>query len=88
MGHFNIKIFLFGICLSTFIVFGLLRNQSFVNEQNWLLRMIPHHSTALTTTNKLINNDKIRNNKKLYRLAKDIIYNQEREIVLMKLMLR
>lgn len=88
MGHFNIKIFLFGICLSTFIVFGLLRNQLFVNEQNWLLRMIPHHSTALTTTNKLINNDKIRNNKNLYRLAKDIIYNQEREIVLMKLMLR
>ena len=51
--------------------------------------MIPHHSTALTTTNKLLKNRELdmKSNPQLFRLAKDIIYNQEREIVQMKLML-
>ena len=50
--------------------------------------MIPHHSTALTTTNKLIENEEVKKDSKLYRLAKDIIYNQEREILLMKTYLK
>lgn len=87
MGHFNRNTFLFGILLSISIVFILLRQQLFVDEKNWLKRMIPHHSTALTTTTKLIEKEKFKSNSKLYRLAKDIIYNQKREIAFMKLML-
>ena len=87
MGHFNRNTFLFGILLSIFIVFILLRQQLFVDEKNWLKRMIPHHSTALTTTTKLIEKEKFKSNSKLYRLAKDIIYNQKREIAFMKSML-
>ena len=89
MGHFNVKTFLFGIVLSLGLVFLVLRQQLFVTEKQWLKRMIPHHSTALTTTNKLIKNRErdLKNNPQLYRLAKDIIVTQEREILLMKHML-
>ena len=59
-----------------------------MDEQNWLLRMIPHHSTALTTSNRLIEKEKFKKNSRIYRLAKDIIYNQEREILFMKSMLK
>ena len=87
MGHFSINMFLVGIGLSLFCVF-LLRNQIFVTDRQWLLRMIPHHSTALTTTTNLLKkNKKYRTNPNIYRLAKDIIYNQEREILYMKSML-
>jgi len=89
MGHFNSRLFLFGTLLSTIIVFFVLREQLFITEEDWLKRMIPHHSTALTTTNQLLKNREkdLKSNPQLFRLAKDIIYNQEREIVLMKLML-
>ncbi len=70
--------------MSLFVTFFLLRNQFIVNPDQWLRRMIPHHSTALTTTNKLINSGQIKKETQLYRLAKDIIFNQEREILLMK----
>ena len=84
MGHFNSKIFIIGILMSIFTTKFLLRGQLFVTTKQWLKRMIPHHSTALTTTNKLIENEAVKKDAKLYRLAKDIIYNQEREILLMK----
>lgn len=89
MGHFNSRLFLFGTLLSSTIVFFVLREQLFITEEDWLKRMIPHHSTALTTTNQLLKNREkdLKSNPQLFRLAKDIIYNQEREIVLMKLML-
>ena len=89
MGHFNRNLFLFGISLSTILVFFVLREQLFITEKDWLKRMIPHHSTALTTTNKLLKNRELdlKSNPQLFRLARDIIYNQEREIVQMKLML-
>ena len=83
MGHFNLTIFLCGICLSIFSVF-LLRGQLFVNSDNWLRRMIGHHSTALTTTYQLLNNKKYLENENIYRLAKDIIYTQKSEIETMK----
>ena len=81
---FDKKIFCVGILMSLFVTFFLLRNQFIVNPDQWLRRMIPHHSTALTTTNKLINSGQIKKETQLYRLAKDIIFNQEREILLMK----
>ena len=88
MGHFNMLVFSIGIILSISVSILLLRQQLFVDDKQWLKRMISHHSTALTTTTKLLeNNNNFENNPKLYRLAKDIIYNQKREIIIMKSML-
>ena len=56
----------------------------FVNDKQWLLRMISHHSTALTTSHNIYNKTK---NPKLKQLAKEIIGTQEKEITLMKSML-
>ncbi len=81
MGHFNSRIFTLGICLS-FLFVVLLRTQLFVNDENWLKRMITHHSTALTTTKQLLT--KRRYNDNIFRLAKDIITTQEMEILSMK----
>ena len=85
MGHFNILIFSIGIILSIGISILLLRQQLLVNDKEWLKRMIPHHSTALTTTHKIYNKT---NNSKIKKLAKEIIDTQEKEIQLMKSMLK
>jgi len=86
-GKFNVKTFLIGIVMLILITY-VLRKQLFIDDQQWLRRMISHHSTAITTSTKLLNNKKaMMNNPVLYRLAKDIIYNQEREIDQMKNML-
>jgi len=84
MGHFNIYVFSIGIILSIFVSILLLRSQLFINDKQWLRRMISHHSTALTTSQKIY---KKTNNPKLKKLAKEIIDTQEREIKLMKSML-
>ena len=84
MGHFNLAIFSVGIILSISVSILLLRQQSFVDDKQWLRRMIPHHSTALTTTHKIYDRT---NNPKIKKLAKDIIDTQEYEILLMKSML-
>ena len=84
MGHINLNIFLFGICLSLFIVIFLLRSQFLVNDKEWLKRMISHHSTALTTSNKIYFRTK---NKNITKLSSDIIDVQEKEIKIMKNML-
>lgn len=83
MGHFNIKIFTIGIILSGICVL-LLRNQFLVSDKEWLKRMISHHSTALTTSNKINKNTK---NEKIRKLSNDIIKVQEHEITLMKSLL-
>jgi len=88
MGHFNMLVFSVGIILSISVSILLLRQQLLVDDKQWLRRMIPHHSTALTTTTKLLeNNDNFKDNPNLYRLAKEIIDTQEKEIQLMKSML-
>ncbi len=84
MKKFNIKIFLIGILLSILISLYLLRKQLLVNDEQWLKRMISHHSTALTTSNKIVKKSK---NKNVIKLAKDIIKVQEDEISLMKKLL-
>jgi len=84
MGHFNFNIFIIGIILSVGATVLLLRNQFRVSDKEWLKRMISHHSTALTTTNIILKKTK---NKKLQKLAKEIIETQEKEINLMKSML-
>ena len=84
MGHFNMLVFSVGIILSIGVSILLLRQQLLVDDKQWLRRMIPHHSTALTTTHKIYNKT---NNPKIKELAKQIIDTQEREIQLMKSML-
>ena len=84
MGHLNILVFCIGIILSIFVSIFLLRQQLFVDDKQWLLRMISHHSTALTTSHNIYNKTK---NPKLKLLAKEIIDTQEKEITLMKSML-
>ena len=84
MGHFNTNIFSIGIILSISISILLLRKQLFVDDKQWLKRMIPHHSTALTTSHKIYNKT---NNPKIKKLAKEIIDTQEKEIRLMKSMI-
>lgn len=88
MGHFDIKIFTIGILLSIISIF-LLRNQLFVSSNQWLKRMIGHHSTAITTTKQLLaNNNNFTNNSYLFTLAKNLEYEQDREILFMKNMLQ
>ena len=84
MNHFNIYIFCIGIMLSIFVSVYLLRTQLYVNDSQWLRRMISHHSTALTTSHIIYNKT---NNLKLKKLASEIIDTQEKEIKLMKSML-
>ena len=84
MGHFDVYTFMIGILISFYIVKFLLRKQLMVNDDQWLRRMISHHSTALTTSN--IIREKTQN-PKLKKLATEIIDTQEREITLMKSML-
>jgi len=84
MGHFNMLVFFVGIILSISVSILLLRQQLFVDDKQWLKRMISHHSTALTTSHKIYNKT---SNLKLKKLAKEIIDTQEKEIQLMKSML-
>ena len=84
MGHFNMLVFSVGVILSILISLYLLRYQFMVNDEEWLKRMISHHSTAITTSEKIYNRT---NNKTIKKLAKDIIDTQEREITLMKSLL-
>jgi hypothetical protein len=80
MKQFNNCVFLSGVILSIFIGF-LLQKQLFVTDNEWLKRMIGHHSTALTTSHIIHNKTK---NKKIKKLSHDIINAQEKEIALMK----
>ena len=85
MGHFKVSVF--GVGLLMMLVFvWLLRNQFGVTSEQWLRRMIPHHSTALTTTKKLLENEKM--DDKTLRLAKTIVMTQRQEIHLMKCLLK
>ena len=84
MGHLNMLVLSVGIILSIGISILLLRQQLLVDDKQWLRRMIPHHSTALTTTHKVYNRT---TNPKIKNLAKEIIDTQEKEIQLMKSLL-
>jgi hypothetical protein len=89
MRHINLTKFFSGIGLSIFIGIYLLRQQLFVDKEQWLRRMIGHHSTAITTTNQLLkDNSNFKDDATMYRLAKDIIINQEIEILQMKSLLK
>ena len=79
-GTMNTIVFSVGVCLT--IVFAIIiRYQLFIDDKQWLRRMISHHSTALTTSHKI--NDKTENSK-VKQLSQDIIDTQELEIEYMK----
>tara|TARA_B100000886_G_C20399958_1_gene482105 strand:- start:458 stop:907 length:450 start_codon:yes stop_codon:yes gene_type:complete len=80
MGHFNQNIFLLGLVLSGVSIY-LLRSQLFVTDEQWLKRMISHHSTALTTSDNILNKTK---DIEVKELANDIIEIQDDEIEFMK----
>jgi hypothetical protein len=84
IGHFNKFVFIIGITLSISISIILLRQQLFVDDAQWLKRMISHHSTALTTSQHIYNKT---NNPKIKKLSKEIIDTQEKEIQIMKSLL-
>jgi hypothetical protein len=80
MNHINIYVFITGIIMSIIMAL-VLRNQLFVTDKQWIKRMIPHHSTALTTS---INILKKTDDPKIKKLATSIIKTQEEEITYMK----
>lgn len=84
MNHLNMYVFAIGILLSG-ICLLLLRTQVLVTDEQWLRRMIPHHSTALTTSKNILNKSQDENIK---RLAKSIIETQEKEIQYMRSLLQ
>ncbi|GAB2798093.1 DUF305 domain-containing protein [Rhabdobacter roseus] len=71
------------VSISVFVgVFAMLRNQTLVGDVQYMKAMIPHHSSAiLTSQNALIEDPEVR------KLADDIIKAQEKEIAQMKAML-
>lgn len=81
--RFNATIFIVGILLSLLCIV-LLRFQINVNGKEWLKRMITHHSTALTTSNQILDKTDSEN---IRELATNIIHTQENEINIMKQLL-
>jgi len=61
----------------------LIRNQVFINEEEYLLSMIPHHSMAILMSKKLKEKDVITNNV-IDNLVNNIILTQQEEIDIMK----
>lgn len=80
----NYTVIIIGI-LMTLITGLLLRSQFKVSDNAWLRRMIHHHSTALTTSTKILKNT---TNQQIKELATEIIKTQEKEITQMKKLLK
>ena len=62
--------------------YGILREQTFVDDTAWMRAMIPHHSSAIMVSQKAQLKDP-----EAIKLAEDIIAAQKREIAQMKAML-
>ena len=73
---FPVVLFIAFILFSLIIAF-IMRKQIGVNDNEWLKRMISHHSTALTTSHAIMEKTE---NIKVRNLAKQIIDTQEKEI--------
>lgn len=76
----NYIVFFIGLFMSFFFSF-VMRQQLYVDEKQWMKRMISHHSTAVTTTKKLIQKNI---SPEVFNFAKNIIITQENEIDNMK----
>jgi hypothetical protein len=69
--------------ITVIILIFLIRNQIFINQNQYILSMIPHHSMAIFMSNKL-NDKNIISDKELNHLVKNIVKNQQDEINIMK----
>lgn len=76
--YFYFKFFL--ILFSIAIIVILIRTQTFVSDTQFLKGMIPHHSMAITMSEKIKDKTK---NPIVKQLANDIIVSQNKEIQLM-----
>ena len=87
--HKTLNYYILGLgFILTGVFITLLRLQVGVNPNQWMMRMIPHHSTALTTTKQLLkNHPEVKQNPVLYKLCQNIISSQTQEIELMKRLL-
>ncbi len=87
MGHLDKYVFSIGIGLSAVFLY-IMRNQIFIKPEDWMRGMIPHHSTAITTTRKLLENNQLQPDSNIYKLANDILKTQQDEIAFMKELLQ
>jgi uncharacterized protein (DUF305 family) len=85
-GYLKTSVFFTWIGISL-LFFYVMRTQMFIKPKDWLREMIPHHSTAITTTTQLLNNNKFDTNSPVYKLATQILKTQKEEITLMKSLL-
>ncbi|MDQ3634335.1 MAG: DUF305 domain-containing protein [Acidobacteriota bacterium] len=68
-----------GSVLLFILTFMFMRTQTFIGDTQYMRGMIPHHSSAILTSNNADIQDR-----EVKKLAEDIIKAQEREIALMK----
>ena len=85
-GNLKTHVFITWIGISL-MFFYVMRSQMFIKPKDWLREMIPHHSTAITTTTELLKNNKLDTNSPVYKLATQILATQKDEITLMKSLL-
>ena len=85
-GHMKKYMIVLGLVLSIMFYY-IMRQQLFIKPKDWLREMIPHHSTAITTTTQLLKNNKIQTDSTVYKLANNILETQKMEIHLMKYLL-
>jgi len=79
-GNKKMNFLILGTSIVVFLVaFTFLRNQTFVQDEEYLKGMIPHHSIAILTSKKANITDP-----EVKRLAEEIIKTQEAEIAQMK----
>lgn len=84
MGIFYSSINIIWIGIVTIIISAyLIREQVFINQEEYLLSMIPHHSMAILMSKKLDEKDII-TNKEIQLLVNNIIRTQQEEINFMK----
>jgi hypothetical protein len=75
---FNLQRIIGGL-IGILLFFGLIRNQTFITEMDYLRGMIPHHSMAVMMSKRL---EKKPNT--ISHLLDQIIQSQEKEIIIMK----
>ena len=76
------SIFVIGISLIVMNIY-FIRNQILINEDQYKLGMIPHHSMAIFMSKKLLEKGNL-GNANLEKFLKNIINTQENEIVFLK----
>ena len=92
--YIKINILIIGIIFTILIIYCI-RNQIFINENQFLNGMIPHHSMAVLMSKKLLEKEKNKDKPKdsyktkhIQNFAKNIITNQNDEIKFMKFVLK